>query len=271
MDYIYHIVQINIEGEYMLCQKCNEVTEEGKFCTSCGAELITDDSAATIEPTVTTSDTTETVPVQSEQTEQESNEHAEKLKDISSDFGNFFVTLVKKPGEARNADQNTLISSIIVIAIFSILAALSGYISVSNYNDIFGTASFADDFLIPMLKYIILFALIPVVTFAASKVSAQEVSLPTIIGKYGSYLVPFLLLFVVGIIFSLIKLGFPFSAVTNISLIGPVLIIPILIILEKPVKVFDRVYVLIVLSLVSFIIYGYLVSGLSGVLGRFGF
>src|SRR5699024_4371891 len=148
--------------------------------------------------------------------------------------------------------------SIIVIAIFSILVALNNYISASAYNDLFGSSSFADDFLIPLLKYIILFGLIPVVTFAASKISAQEVSLPTILAKYGSYLVPFLLLYVVGIIFTLIKLGFPFTAVTSLSIMGSVLIIPVLIILENPVKVFDRVYVLIALGLVSFIIYGYL-------------
>lgn len=259
----------------MLCQNCNQETEEGKFCTNCGAELLVNDSAATVEattePVVEAEPAETTDPVQSEQVQQESNEYAEKLKGISADFGQFFMTLVKKPSEAKNADQTALTSSIIVVAIFSILVALNGYISVSNYSDLYGSASFADDFLIPLLKYIILFALIPVITFAASKVSAQEVSLPVIIAKYGSYLVPFSLLYVVGVVFSLIKLGFPFTAVTNISIMGPVLIIPILLILEKPVKVFDRVYVLIALSIVSFIIYGYLVSGLGGVLGRFGF
>jgi|SRR5690625_573019 len=258
----------------MICQKCNQETEEGKFCTNCGAELIVDDSAATVEssaePTV---ESETTAPVQSEQTEQETNEYAEKLKGISSDFGQFFITLIKKPTEAKSADQNALVSSIIVMAIFSILVALERYISVSNYSsDYFGSASFTDDFLIPLLKYIILFALIPVITFAASKISAQEVSLPVIIAKYGSYLVPFLLLYVIGIIFSLIKLGFPFTVVSTISVLGSVLIIPILIILEKPVKVFDRIYVLIALSIVSYIIYGYLSSsGLGSVLSRLGF
>lgn len=258
----------------MICQNCNQETEEGKFCTSCGAELNTDDSAATVESTAQSTvepEATESIaPVQSEQTQNETNEYAEKLKGISADFGQFFITLVKKPSEARNADQNALISSIIVIAVFSILVALNGYIVASNF-DSYVSASFADDFLIPMLKYIILFALIPTVTFAASKISAQEVSFPVIIAKYGSYLVPFLLLYVIGIIFSLIKLGFPFTAVTTISLLGPVIIIPILIILEKPVKVFDRVYVLIALSIVSYIIHGYLGSGIGGVLSRFGF
>src|SRR5699024_10247596 len=134
----------------------------------------------------------------------------------------------------------------------SILVALERYITISNYaSEYYGSASFTDDFLIPLLKYIILFALIPVITFAASKLSAQEVPLPVIIAKYGSYLVPFLLLYIVGIIFSLIKLGFPFTAVSTISALGPILIVPVIIILEKPVKVFDRIYVLIALSIVS--------------------
>jgi|SRR5690625_277071 len=261
----------------MICKSCHQETEEGKFCTNCGAELVVEESAATVESTeklIAEAEPVETItPAQSEQVQQDSNEYAEKIKDISSDFGGYFMTLIKKPSEAKNTDQNVLISSIIVIAIFSILVALNGYISVNNYyNDILGSASFADNFLIPLLKYIILFALIPVVTFVASKISAQEVPLPTIIAKYGSYLVPFLLLYVIGILFTLIKLGFPFTTVTTISILGPVLIVPILIILEKPVKVFDRMYVLIALSIVSYIIYGYLgSSGLSDVLSRFGF
>lgn len=261
----------------MICQNCKQETEEGKFCTNCGAELAVDHSAATVEattePTVETETSETTAPVQAEQAGQETNEYAEKLKGISADFGQFFITLLKKPTEARNADQNALVSSIIVMAIFSILVALERYITVSNYSsDYFGSASFTDDFLIPLLKYIILFALIPVITFAASKLSAQEVSLPVIIAKYGSYLVPFLLLYVIGIIFSLIKLGFPFTVVSTISILGPVLIIPTLIILEKPVKVFDRIYVLIALSIVSYIIYGYLsTSGLGSFLDNFDF
>src|SRR5699024_9668445 len=137
----------------MICQNCKQETEEGKFCTNCGAELVVDHSAAdhsaatveaSTEPAVE-SDTTETVettaPVQAEQTVQETNEYAEKLKGIGSDFGQFFITLVKKPTEARNADQNALISSIIVMAIFSILVALERYITISNYSsDYFGSA-----------------------------------------------------------------------------------------------------------------------------------
>ena len=170
----------------MLCQNCNQETEEGKFCTNCGAELIADENAATVEstdkPVVETVPTETTASVPSEQTEQEANEYAEKLKDISSDFGGFFMRLIKKPSEAKNMDQTVLTSSIIVIAIFSILVALNSYITASNYHGILGSsASFADDFLIPLLKYVILFALIPVVTFAASIVSAHDVSLTTIL------------------------------------------------------------------------------------------
>src|SRR5690625_2844985 len=114
----------------MICQNCKQETEEVKFCTNCGAELVVDDSAATVEASpeqAVESETPETTaPVQAEQTGQETNEYAEKLKGISSDFGQFFITLVKKPTEAKNADQNALISSIIVMVIFSILVAQNG-------------------------------------------------------------------------------------------------------------------------------------------------
>ena len=55
----------------MICQNCKQETEEGKFCTNCGAELIVDDRAATLEAnaeeTVESETTEQTAPVQAEQ------------------------------------------------------------------------------------------------------------------------------------------------------------------------------------------------------------
>src|SRR5699024_6788904 len=133
---------------FMLCQNCKTETEEGKFCANCGVELIVDDSAATVESAnhsvVEPGSPEPTTPIQSEQTQNETNEYAVKLKGISSDFGQFFMTLVKKPSEAKNVDQKVLTSSIIVMLLFSILVALNDYISISNYSDLYGSASFAD-------------------------------------------------------------------------------------------------------------------------------
>lgn len=259
----------------MFCQHCNQKTESGRFCTNCGKELVANESAATSNP-ITEENISEASGSASPETTQQSNEFTDQIKDVSSNFGKFFMTLMKKPSEAKNVNSTHLYSSIILMVVFSLLIALNTYISESTQqswydfgSDWFSTntsISFVDYFLIPLVKYVILFGILATLTFAATKLVSQQISFKEIIAKFGGYLVPFLLLYVLGILFSLIKLGFPFTIVYSVSLLAPSIIVPILILTEKPVKGFDLVYVIIGLSIVTRIVNSYLSSS-----GGFGF
>lgn len=240
----------------MICQNCKEETEQGKFCTSCGAAL-TDESAATTEP-MESSEIVETEQIQETVEPNEPNQFMEQLKDTGANFGKFFLTHITRPSDASKANSANLISGIITMVLFSLIIALNIYI-------MFDFVLFYDSFVVPLLKNVILFGLVATITFAAAKVSIQDVSISDVIAKYGAYLIPFLLLYVVGILFSVVKLGFPFTLVTTISILGSILIIPILILTEKAIKGFDPVYIIIALSLVSYILYSYLAK-----LGSYG-
>src|SRR5690625_256710 len=113
----------------MNCEHCNQETEEGRFCTNCGNELLTDETAATHNPSVEESvlETTTT----SNQTQQ-TNDFSEQLKKISSEFSEFFLQLVKKPSEASHANANQLVSSLIMMGLFSLFISFSYYLAIKS-------------------------------------------------------------------------------------------------------------------------------------------
>src|SRR5699024_369070 len=141
-------------------------TEEGKFCTNCGAPLGQNESAAASEPTQNQPQMTQQEPQGNEQAtpQAQPNEAVEKIKEISNNFGNFFLTLVKKPSAAKQANQNDWISSVITMVIYSLVFALGYFFTVksiggsvmdkfSDFGDILGDSStsvpFTDGFLWP--------------------------------------------------------------------------------------------------------------------------
>lgn len=242
----------------MFCQSCQQESEAGKFCTNCGAALGSEESAVTLEQeTDSTVQPEASAPIATEQAQaEEPNEFVEQIKDASSNFGDFFLTLVKKPSEAQGFNKVHMVSAIITIAIFSLIISLDSYlVSQSIYSDLISSSpSFLDDFFYPFIKSVIKFGLIASVTFGAAKVALQDVSFSDVLAKYGAYLMPFMLLYIVGTLFSLATLGFPFTLATTVGLSGPVLVIPTLILLEGPIKKFDKVYVILGLILAAQII-----------------
>lgn len=251
----------------MICPSCKQETEEGKFCTNCGAKLPnanTEDAAAdepiTLKPHTTEEPKQESTQQTTQQTQpQETNHYVEKFKQVCTDFGQFSLTLIKHPNEAKQTDQTHYISGLITLVIFAVIISLNNYISVVNEASGWGDIPFLEGFVVPLLKHILMLGAIAIIIFAAAKVALQEVSVLDIFAKYGAYLVPFILLFIVHVIFNLIKLTQPpFDIVGTISILGPVLIVPVLIIIERSVKGLDRVYMIIAVSFLSYVVYNYL-------------
>lgn len=243
----------------MFCQNCKQESEAGKFCTNCGATLAQVEETAATEQNVDSASTIESSPTPSANTAEqtgEPNEFVEKMKDASSHFGEFFLTLVKKPSEAKTINKNHLVSAIITIVIFSLVIALNSYYtSQTIYQDLLGpSASFVDDFVKPLFKHILMFGLIASATFAATLVANQNRSYTDILAKYGAYIMPFMLLYLAGTLFSVLTLGFPFTLASTVGLSGTILVVPVLILIEEPIKKFDKVYIIVGLVLITQII-----------------
>ncbi|ASN07141.1 zinc ribbon domain-containing protein [Virgibacillus necropolis] len=238
----------------MQCQNCYQETEKGKFCTNCGA-LISQDEPVVIQETAATEEieiVAESTTSQEPTDPKQSNEIVEKLKASSINFGHFFLTLLKKPNDAKKANENDLISGIISIALFALLFAVGYFLVLNSIVSFFGSApTFTDGFLWPFLKLLLLFVVINAITFAGLKFDGAEFSFAKTIAKYGGYLIPFLLLLVAGYILTLIGIVSLGIVAISISLLGTLIIIPTLILSEIPSTNIDRVYLLIIIYVLN--------------------
>ncbi|SDR05308.1 zinc ribbon domain-containing protein [Virgibacillus salinus] len=244
----------------MQCPSCGQQTAEGKFCTNCGAQLVKDNQYESVAAVSTTPSTN-----------QNPNETVEKLKTTGSNFGHFFVTLVKNPSEAKKANGSDMSSGIITFVLFSLLIALSYHLILSTIQmGFFMQITFWDSFILPFIIFNILYVLIAGLTFAGTKLSVQAVTFPDVIAKYGAYLVPFLLLYTAGILFWLIGLSSIAGMLLLLSILSTLLIAPTFILVEQTPNGFDRIYVLIGLHIIILLVFGFFIqSFMNSMLGNF--
>lgn len=253
----------------MVCQTCGKETEEGRFCAHCGAQLTADESAAATQPL----GESEPSPVQEshemetrvESDTSDDNEFVEKTKEIAANFGQLFVDQIKSPMNSKQVNSTHLISGIITIVIFALVMAINSYMSYKSFAYI-GEAVFVDGFLIPFLQQLLLFGIVASLVFGATKLCNLSFSYSDIVAKYGAYAVPFLLLYVVGFLFSLVDLVSLSIITITVSLFGSILIIPTIIVLEQKSRSLDQLYVIIGMSIISLIAFGYLTSSYIGML-----
>lgn len=248
----------------MQCPTCGQQTAEGKFCTNCGGQLAGHVSYGTAtDPN--------TPPIQEEHDTQKPNETVERLKTTGSNFGHFLVTLVKNPSEAKKANKSDMSSGIITFALFSLLIALSYHLILRSFTmGFFMEITFFDSFILPFVIFAILFLVIAGLTFSGAKLSVQAVTFQDVLAKYGAYLIPFILLYAAGLLFSLIGLSSLSGLLILISMLGALLIAPTFILFEQPPNGFDRIYVLISLYIIILLLFGFFVqSFLDSVLGKF--
>lgn len=262
----------------MQCPSCGQQTEEGKFCTNCGAPLEQNESAATSESAPNQSQMAQQQPQENEQAAPEAppNEAVEKVKEISNNFSNFFLTLVKKPSSAKQANQNDWISSVITMVIYTLIFALGYFFTVKSVGssvmdkfgglgDLLGDTSaasvpFTDGFLWPFLKFAILIAIAVGVTFVILKLATSDFNFLDIVGKFGAYLMPFTLLLVLGYILVLIKLQSVGAIVLFLSFFAIVLIIPTILLMEEKSMGIDRIYLMVISHVVNLGVFFYMIA-----------
>lgn len=263
----------------MQCPSCGQQTEEGKFCTNCGAPLHQNESAAANEPAQHQAETSQTQPSQPNQQGNQQgnqatpqaapNEAVEKIKEIGNNFSNFFLTLVKKPSAAKQANQNDWISSVITMVIYALVFALGYFFSVKSTSSFmddlsFGSSStsvpFTDGFLWPFLKFALLVAVMVGVTFIVLKLATSDFNFLETIGKFGAYLMPFTLLLILGYVLFLIKLQSVGAIVIFASLFAAVLIIPTILLMEEKSVGIDRIYLMVIMHVVNLGVFFYLVA-----------
>lgn len=184
------------------------------------------------------------------------NEFVDKAKEAAINFSNFFLKYLKEPSSAVHVTKSHLISSIITLVIFSLLLSIDFFVTYRKVAGFFGENSFVDGFLIPLISVIILFAVAIGVTFAGVSITHQSFTFTNLVTKFGALAVPFLSLYLVAFIVSLLGLMKFYLAISMASFIGMLFVIPTIIILQKPSKRFDQIFVLLGITLVNLIAFG---------------
>lgn len=116
--------------------------------------------------------------------------------------------------------------------------------------------------------------LIAGLTFAGSRLAVQRLTFSVVIAKYGAYLVPFALLFIISLILFLVGIPILAGILLLISLLGALLIAPAFIFMEHAPDGFDRIYVLIGLFIIVILIFSlfvqsFLASVMSSMMNAF--
>ncbi len=228
------------------CPNCGHQNENVKFCSNCGTEL---DQSQAVNP-------------ETSNQPKAPNETAEKLKATSQNYGKFFMEYLKKPSNARFTTENDFINGLITIAAFVLIATILSYISITaNYP--FGSPSFMDAFFKPLVSELILYAVIPVLIFGAYfNFIDKGKNIQQFYAKFGAYLIPFALVFIVGELFSLLDIGVLSYVAATIGSTGVLLMIPTLILFEQDSeskKGLDRVYALFI-SVAAILLVNYLLG-----------
>lgn len=237
----------------MNCPNCETYVESGKFCPKCGTSLVGEQEAKPEAASTTGEPAAPQAPTPQAANEgTTSNEFVDNVKSTGSNFGQFFTTLLKTPGQSQKANGNDMVSGLITLVIYSILAGLLFYLNGGK------NAEFGDEFFIPFLQVIAMLAIFIVVTFGAAKLTMQDLSFQDTIAKFGAYAVPFLLVFAVGFLATLVDLYTIANILSAASVLGIGFVIPVLILREQPIKGFDHVYLMVILSIISIISIFYL-------------
>ncbi|WP_077324346.1 zinc ribbon domain-containing protein [Virgibacillus siamensis] len=252
----------------MKCPNCGLESEEGKYCTNCGEELAAFGNEDSTDDQTSEKQT-------SDENKQQSNETAVKIKTTVANFGHFLLALIRNPSEARKANKSDFSSGIIMFILYALLLALSYHFIINSLS--FGSMgfsfmidiSFLDSFIIPFLLMFVLYFVIAGLTFLCSKLTVQAVKFPDVVAKYGAYLVPFFILYAAGIVCILVGLPGISLLVISLSILGMLIIAPTFILLEQPSDGFDRIYILLGLYIIIFLVYGFFIRFfLDTIMGR---
>ncbi|MBS3681510.1 hypothetical protein KGF86_15010 [Ornithinibacillus massiliensis] len=260
----------------MKCEHCDHESGTGALCVHCGSPLEKNEdyndrlTEELPEEKVDSTSKEETIPSQAtnlvtpsegeatgtyhaqeketHQTTENKNDFADQLGSIFTNFGYFFMTLVKKPSMARKANHKDKYSALITLVAIALFISLSTFIPMAIYsrNSFFMPApSMFYGFLVPLFLYILLFAGFIGITFAAAKLIKLNLSFLDVLGKYGAYILPYGLLYVSGSILLIVQMPIIPVLLLAIGVVGSIFVVPVLILWEKEGDGFDKIYTLL--------------------------
>ncbi|MBR7552646.1 zinc-ribbon domain-containing protein [Allobacillus sp. GCM10007491] len=169
-----------------VCQNCQtEVSEDSKFCTSCGTQLENGAESPVVaakEESAATAGGTST------------NDYAEQGKELAKNYWQHLVHIVKSPMRHGKAEgEGNFVNGLITLVLFSLFIPLTIYFGIRAIaSSTFGMGSavpFGTMFFKPFF-FILLFVAVAVgIIFAVVKPSVADLHIKSVVGRFGAFMV----------------------------------------------------------------------------------
>jgi hypothetical protein len=242
----------------MQCTNCHHNNDGGNFCENCGARL-----ALTTTQEVATNMGAPAVAAT------QTNDYLATTKHITKNYLNQFIHILKKPyANSHSVGKEQFGTSLITMAFYSILIPLIFYFGLKGLlggvselgEEFFGeemsfNPPFSEVVLKPFLAYAVFIVLMAGFTFLALKLGKINASFKETVARFGSFLVPFVAILVIGLLLSILKINL-FLYVAALGFIGSIFMVPPLVISsfkkDSPEGI-DTVYGSLIVYVLTFI------------------
>lgn len=230
----------------LTCQKCNSTQETGKFCGVCGGKL--ESAAGTTHESIQPQQPTQTATNQQQAAtttagQQQGQQTTETIKNNLSQYGTYFLMLLKNPTKAFNTNEGHFLNGLISLFLYAITLSLSLYFLVNSlYQSTFGDFSaFGGPSSIPFfgmnIRLVFASAVLLTISFASAlvmiKAIKSESSAKVLVTQYGGLAIPFLGLNIVAMLAGLAGSVLITVLLLSISTSMLLIFVPILFVYEK--------------------------------------
>lgn len=243
----------------MNCPNCQHQNIGGNFCEQCGTRLAASETAATTESYYQRTDQASTQP----------NKQIEMAKKVSKMYLSYFMTVIKKPYvKAQNVGNEQFVNGLITIGLYALFIPLVMFFGLGEVKE-YMASPFFDIVLKPTLAYFVFILLVATYTFGAVKLGKIDVSYKDVIARFGTTLVPFVVLFAIAIMFAIFKFEMLFVLLMVLGFVASIFTIPALVIASFKKSVtqgLDAIYGTVLTYITTFITIGIMADLLFSVL-----
>lgn len=267
----------------LVCTKCNNQQEDGKFCGECGGPVErmangNQENVPAKEPVIQET-AAQAATVESSQ----SQPTADAVKSGLKNYWSYFLTMLKNPSRAFQTNENQFVNGLVTFGVYALIYALSLYFLANSLMSAFGSYySESLPFFGIVSRLVFLIAIIFVITFGSAfiilKIGKVQTSFKTLITQYGSVIVPFTALNVIAMIGGLIGSVQLTTIAFMLSMLFTFIFIPVLFVYEKlstvnhAYKIYLSLGTIILIAIISALlgdaVLVNLMDSLDGVFGR---